>query len=469
MNTIIKTGFLYFIFSAQLAYSQNYNIKDFGAKSDNITNNTQAIQNAINTCSGNGGGTVIIPGGTFITGTLVLKDNVDLHLEKMAMLCASIDTSDYPGGKENKSLIYINNVNSVSISGEGTIDGRGSFFKVIKSDPDDRPFLIWVKNSKNIRIKNVTLTNSAYWTIWLIGSEHVYIKGIKIYSHANINNDGIDIDSKDVVISDCIIDTDDDALCFKSHRVNPCENVVVSNCILASNCNFIKMGTRSVGGFKNIAISNCVLRPASESKFRFWNLNLPGISDTITGIAGIALEVVDGGFLDQVTISNISMTGVQTPIFIRLGNRTNHTGSLKDVVISNITATSSSLIASSITAVPGFYIENVVLRDIIIICKGGGTLLDTGKPVPEMNKNYPENRMFGTNLPAYGLYIRHARYITIENVKFNLLKPDARVAVWLDDTHNITIWNLTTDKSRLKNSKVKNPDIMEKNSSDNSL
>jgi polygalacturonase len=455
MKTPLRIIVFIVLFSSQKMFSQTYNILDFGAISDSSIINTKSIQKAIDVCSGEGGGTVIISGGTFTTGTLVLKDNVILHLDKMAILRASIDTSDYPAGDDHKSLILIYNVKNVSVNGEGTIDGRGSPFKVYDSTADDRPYLMYVRNSKNIKIENVTLKNSAYWTLWLRGNEHVIIKGVSIYSHSNQNNDGIDIDSRDVVISDCIIDTDDDALCFKSHPNTPCENVVVTNCIIASNCNFIKMGTRSCVSFKNITISNCVLRSASESRFHSWDKDLTGITDSITGISGIALEMVDGGVMDQICISNISMRGVQTPIFIRLGSRANPTGSLRNVIISNINATSHSLMSSSITAVPGFYVENVILRDIIINCKGGGTLSDANRIVPECENYYPENRMFGYSLPAYGMYIRHARKITLDNVQFNLLEPDSRVAVWLEDAHDIVIKNLINTKSQKKNQLIK--------------
>ena len=448
------------------SFSQTYNILAFGAKSDSSTINTKYIQKAIDSCSISGGGTVIIPKGIFVTGTLQIKNNVNLHLEKMSVLCGSTDTSDYPGASEERSLIFIKKANNVSIDGEGIIDGRGSEIKTFNDSPEDRPYLIWANHSKNIRIENVSLKNSGYWTLWLLGSEHVNIEGISIYSHGNVDTDGIDIDSKDVIISDCIIDTDDDALCFKSYRKEPCENVVVSNCILASNCNFIKFGTRSSGGFRNISINNCTLRPTSETKrpARYYlNKYLKaGIQDSIIGLSGIAIEVVDGGFLDQVTINNINMTGIQTPIFIRLGNRKNKTGSLKNVIISNITATSGSLIASSITGVPGFYVENLIIKDIIINGMGGCTLSEIKMPVPEKESEYPENRMFMTNLPAYGFYIRHAKNIVFDNIKFNLEQPDVRNPFWIEDAQNITISNFMTNQSCKKKSivkKVKTSDI----------
>ncbi len=442
-----------YLISGPQSFSQTYNILDYGAKPDRSTLNTQAIQQAIDACWEKGGGTVVIPGGTFITGSIHLKTGVSLNLENNAILRASTDISDFPGDQSSKSLILIDRVEDASITGKGTIDGRGDAFTVAESAPD-RPFLLLIRDSKHILIEDVTLKNSAFWTLKLLGNQHVRIQGISIYSHTNFNNDGIDIDSKDVIISDCIIDSDDDALCFKSDRKSICENVVVTNCILASNCNLIKMGTSSFGGFRNISISNCVLRPASESNIRFWNKTITGITDSITGISGIALEVVDGGFMDQVTISNISMQGVQTPVFIRLGSRRNPTGSLKNVLISNIAATSHSLIPSSITAVPGFYVENVVLRDMIILCKGGGTEKDAARQVPEVEKAYPENRMFGYSLPAYGLYVRHARDITLDNIRFNLIQPDARVALWLEDAHQIQIRDLRTMEEKLSMKEV---------------
>jgi len=436
-------------FSTGVSYPQTYNILDYGAEPEAQTPSTGSIQLAIDACSSHGGGTVLIPGGTYVTGSLVLKDHVNLHLQTNATLMASTDIADFPGDQASKSLILIDQVENVSLTGMGTIDGRGDAFTVAEAAPD-RPFLVLVRDSRNIRIEGVSLRNSAFWTLKLLGNEKVSVHGVSIYSHVNYNNDGIDIDSKDVIISDCFIDTDDDALCFKSDRKTVCENVTVTNCILASNCNFIKMGTSSYGGFRNISISNCVLRPASESNIRFWNRTILGITDSITGISGIALEVVDGGFMDQVSITNISMKGVQTPVFIRLGNRRNPAGSLKNVVISNITATSHSLIPSSITAVPGFYVENVMLRNMILQCKGGGTEKETSQEVPEMEKAYPENRMFGYSLPAYGLYIRHARNITLDNIRFTLLNPDRRVAVWLDDVHDVDIRGLKTDDEKLR-------------------
>jgi polygalacturonase len=317
--------------------------------------------------------------------------------------------------------------------------------------------VLFARNSRHVLIENVTLKHSAAWTLRLLGCRGVMVRGINIYSHANFNNDGIDIDSKDVIISGCSIDSGDDAICLKSENANSiCENVTISNCIVSSNCNLIKMGTGSVGGFKNISISNCILRKASESPLHKWYSSTDRtsndkkdhfITDTITGISGIALEIVDGGKMDQVSITNISMTGVQTPIFIRLGSRSNPTGSIKNIIISGITATSHSRMASTISAMPGFFIENVTLRDIIISCKGGGTLADADRTVSENEQAYPENRMFGWSLPAYGLYIRHVKNLVLDNIRLNLLNPDVRPAIWLEDAHRIDLTHISVDSS----------------------
>jgi len=216
------------------------------------------------------------------------------------------------------------------------------------------------------------------------------------------------------------------------------ENVAISNCVIASNCNAIKFGTASRSGFRNIAIGNCVIRRPSESVHRQWSKKIQGVTRDDTVISGLALEIVDGGRMDQVTITNVSMTGVQTPLFIRLGSRRGP-GSLRNVVISNLTATNESLITSSITGIPGSYVENVTIRDVTFTYRGTGTMTEANVPVPERETSYPENRMFGYSLPAYGLYARHVKNLVFENFHFDLGAPDARPAVLLDDCHNVRL------------------------------
>jgi hypothetical protein len=437
---------------------------EFGANPDGKTDNTAIIQKAIDACSKSGGGTVYFPGGTYMSGSIFIKNNVTLHLHKSAVLKGIADLSAYPERRSGPdfrrmSFIQVDSVSNVTIMGEGTIDGS-SEHEVFQlgNNGSPRPFLVQLRKSKNIVIKDVHLINAGFWTLQLLENDGVRIDGVSIYSLSNWNNDGIDIDSKNVIISNCNIDCDDDAICFKSvsSEGNFVENVVISNCLISSNCNFIKFGMSQVG-FRNVTITNCVLRAASESNFRFWDKKTYGVTDPITGLNGIALEIVDGGIMDQITISNIVMTGIQTPVFIRLQqgrprrieSHKTPVGTLKNVLISNIVATAKSRIASSITGIPGSYVENIVIRDMIVNCMGGGTKDDVTREIPEVEHAYPDNWMFyntlpgsslrHADLPAYGMYIRHAKNVYLDNIQFNLMQPDYRPAIWFEDAKDITL------------------------------
>jgi polygalacturonase len=425
-------------------------VTSYGAKGDGKTNNTRAIQKAIDECAKNGGGRVVIPAGEFLTEMISVKSNVDLNITAGATLRAIT-------GGNYTALVMIDQEQNASVTGKGQLFGDGTKYP-IKDGSAGRPYLLFVKGSRKVRVSDITLKQGATWTLRILQCDGVTINGVKIYSHANFNNDGIDIDSKNVTVTGCDIDSGDDALCLKSDdKDRLCENIKVSNCTLASNCNFIKMGTSSVSGFRNITIENCTLRKATESPLHHWNDPAGAfvkdkknhfITDSITGISGIALEVVDGGMIDNVRISNITMTGVQTPIFIRLGSRKESTGSLKNVIISNVRAAARSRIASIISGVPGFNISNVVLRDISLQCMGGSDGQELPAKVPENEKGYPENRMFGWSLPAYGFYIRHADHITLEKVQLTLTEPDSRPAIWLEDVANIKLKQVMAEPPR---------------------
>ncbi|WP_374166082.1 glycoside hydrolase family 3 C-terminal domain-containing protein [Arcticibacter sp. MXS-1] len=437
-----------------------YNVLKYGAKGDGKTINTLFIQKAIDQCSAKGGGKVVVPKGVFVSGTLYLKDNVQLDLSPGAVLLGSDNLKDYPSNPSpffagpNLSLIFANGATNIAITGTGTIDGNGSSpaFEVFDNNPK-RPKIVFLIACKGVRVSDITLKNSAFWVQHYLKCENVDINGIKVYSHANLNNDGIDIDSKNVRISNCIIDSDDDALCFKSNTLSPCENVSVSNCVLSSNCNAIKMGTASFGGFKNISVTNCKIIPPKEDKFRQWSTKIAGLSASISTLSGIALEVVDGGVMDKITVSDITMEGVQTPIFIKLGDRERRAGtdgqkvivgSLSNVTISNVKAISNSLISSSITGFPGYDVKNVVLKDIVFQLPGAGQLRDLSRWVPENEKDYPENRMFGHSLPAYGFYIRHAKDITLENIQLRLAQADARPSLYIETADSIRVKGLNS-------------------------
>lgn len=441
--------------SASICLGESVNILDYNAVGDGITLNTFAIQKAIDACSETGGGDVIVPAGTYLTGTLVLKDNVTLNLHHASTILGSPDSTDYPMNGRNKAVIYSSNSQNIGIKGNGQIDGNGKTFCRGDNAPN-RPTLILLDECHKVRIQDVTFTNSAFWTFRMVRCDNIIINKVNIYSHVNWNNDGLDIESRNIIISDCRIDTDDDAICFKSEDPDYIvENIVVTNCILSSNCNFIKFGTASSGGFRNIAISNCTLHKANESNIRNWASHVWGVTQSTTGIAGVALEVVDGGFMDQVSISNLVMRDVQTPIFIRLGhrNRDERKGFLKNIIIEQVLATSQSNIANSITGIPDQLVENVVIKDCIFDLKGGGQESDAQKEVPEEIGGYPENRMFKQMLPAYGFYIRHAVNIILDNVQLRThTNKEFRLAIVADDVKRLRISNSQWKKPAGKSS-----------------
>ena len=397
------------------------------APADGVTPATPALQKAVDDLSASGGGTLVVPPGAYVTASLRLKDNVTLRLSKGATLIGSTNATDYV--RSLFAVVGALDAKHVAIEGEGVVDGRGWAAPVRDGAPNRWKDAFFFR-CKDVRVEGVTMRAPASWTFYLKECEDCVVRGVTIYSHANFNNDGIDIDAKNVLIENCTIDSDDDAICPKSD--NPdyiCENVEVRNCTLASNCNFIKFGTASRGGFRNCFVHHCVLRPCAESNLRNWHSRsswdkrtkgLPGVTDPITGISGVALEMVDGGILENIHVSDIKLTGgVQTPIFVRLGRRRTKpdvTSVLRNCVIENVSGTSASFIASSVT-----------------------TVGDVRAPVKENERGYPENRMFGTMLPAYAFYLRHADGIRFENVRTRFAGGrEERPAVMMDDCTGIT-------------------------------
>jgi len=233
-------------------------------------------------------------------------------------------------------------------------------------------------------------------------------------------------------LEDCDLDTDDDAIVFKteSDPSFPVENVTVRNCRLASCCNFIKFGTGSYGTWRNILVENCRLRRAGAS-WRFdWRKRIPGVTERVTGLSAIALEVVDGGRMEDVTVRNISWTeGVQTPLFIRFDRRHEPAAGretcFRNVLVENVTGTAESRLACSVTGVPGRELGGVTLRNLDLTFPGGGTAAEAAAPVREAVGEYPDPYMFDDGaLPAWGIYFRHASGVRLEKAKLRL-KPGA--------------------------------------------
>ncbi|MEW6507650.1 MAG: glycosyl hydrolase family 28 protein [Bacteroidota bacterium] len=457
----IKKLFTIILITSTLISGQSvyHNIKDYGAVGDGVKLETSAIQSAIDNCAINGG-TVLIPPGKYLTGSLELKSNVDIYISIGALLLGSTDISDYkefvPQMKSyndaflKHSIFYAEKAENISIRGKGVIDGQGSAFKVTTREKPERyknrPYVIRFVECKNVRIEDVTMQNSAMWMQQYLACEDLIIKGIRVYNHANQNNDMMDIDGcKNVIISDCIGDTDDDGITLKSTSFRITENVVITNSVVSSHCNAIKLGTESHGGFRNISISNIVVKPSADTEPIFGHPK---------GISGITLGMVDGGIIEGVSISNVRIEGTHVPIYMRLGNRARKffddqpapgVGIFKDVMISNIMATDvQSSIGCSITGIPNHYVHNVSLSNISIEFPGGGLVEDEKKIVPEFEGHYPESTKWGT-LPSFGFFIRHAKNINLNNVELRLKNPDSRPAIIVDNVKGIKITGLKVD------------------------
>lgn len=460
------------------AQSKSFNIVDFGAKPGLENLNTKSIQNAINAASKTGG-RVIIPQGQFVTGPIELKSKVELYINEGAELLGSNNRLDY--GKDGAhALISANGEQKIAINGKGIINGRGrevvknllmllhqgSFkdetWAVKRPSEYNRPRLIAFSDCEDISVKNVKIKNSAGWVQDFAGCNKVIIDSVTVESTEYWNNDGIDIvNSKNVSITNCNIDAADDGICLKSEgRPGICENVYVANCTIRSSASGFKIGTGSYGGFKNIKVRNITVYNTYRS--------------------AIALEAVDGGFIDGVDIEGVVAKYTGNAIFIRLGhrNKDEQYSSIKNIRISGVKADipntkpdagypiegplpktpPHNLAPAAIVGIPGHYIQNVLLENIEITYGGGASKevanisnnqLDN---VTENESGYPEFSMFG-ELPAWGFYVRHAKEISFKNIKLNYNEPDFRSSIVFDDVS-------TLDLNGLEILKAENPNVI---------
>ena len=428
----------------------DYNIMDYGARNDTTVLSTQALQRAIDDCSRAGGGRVLIPTGQYKIGTIVLKSNVHLHLELGATLYGSTRLQDYRPMKSDYvslrtqtstiQLIYADGVSNVVIDGFGTINGRGRWFKKLSWNDEGitRPHLLRFIQSSDITVRDITLRNSGCWMEHYLACDRLTIDGIKVFNRNNYNNDALDLDGcHEVTVSRLMADSDDDGITLKSTSPRLCENISISNCVVSSHCNAIKLGTETNGGFRNINISGIVVKPSSDQREKFFGQWI--------GSSAISLEIVDGGTLQNVTVSNINVEGTEAPIFIRLGNRArgyllggkdfdslipiDHVGTINGVHLDNIQICHAGNMGCSISGLPGHPVENVWLSRISIYHKGGITTQDLPQIEAsirdEKEKDYPESTMWGA-LPAKGFFLRHTRNIHFSDVTIQTDAPDAR-------------------------------------------
>ncbi len=466
-----------------------YNVRSYGAKGDGKALDSPAINRAIAAAAAKGGGTVFFPAGTYRSFSIRLKSNITLYFDQGSILLAASPSDgdgrydppepnpwdkyqDFGHSHWHNSLIWGENVENVSILGPGLIWGKGlvrsggasrtteqnDALREWKADPEKHPFgypsprdavepgwgnkAISLKVSRNVIIRDISILQGGHFAILATGVDNLTIENLKI----DTNRDGIDIDAcRHVRISNTTVNSPfDDAICLKSSYAlgfaRPTENVTITNSSVSgfdegtflngtykrdynryshnSTTGRIKFGTESNGGFKNITISNCVFDYSR----------------------GLALESVDGGSLENVTINNITMRDItNAPIFLRLGRRnrgpkeTMTEGELRRIIISNVVVYNADpKYASIISGIPGNQIEDIRLSNIRIYYQGGGTAAQAALLPPEKETDYPEPVMFG-EMPAYGFFVRHMKGLTMTDVEISFMRDDLRPAFVLAD------------------------------------
>lgn len=474
----MRTLFSAFIFYITTSFlpAKDYNILDYGAVPDGMTMNTTAIQSAIDAAAKKGNGRVVIPAGVFLTGSIILKSGIELHLSDKAVLLGSTNPDHYSKLNRWKAVIMADGQSNISITGIGQIDGQGrrlalnidSLFYIGQLDsaqydfahmrPKEpmRPQLIEFVNCKNIQVRNVTLSSAACWVQTYQSCENVLLDSVHVISDAYWNNDGIDIvDCHHVRITNCDINVADDGICLKSVSADQfCDSIYVANCVIRSSASAIKFGTVSHGGFRNVTIEKIKIHDTFRS--------------------AVAIECVDGGTLENVLVNGVEALNTGNAIFIRLGDRskTRDAGILRNVALKNMKVEISferpdyayeirgpelpffhNIFPSSITGIPGYPVQNVSLENIEIIYPGRGNNGLANMPlsrldkVPEQVAEYPEFSMFG-ELPAWGFYVRHVEGLLMKNIKLSIDAPDYRPALVFDDVHDFNLHALKISGDR---------------------
>jgi len=484
-----RYGFVLLLLVNVTAFAQikDQVITSAGAVADGITNNATIIQQLIDKVAAAGGGRVIIPAGNFMSSSVFLKSNVELHLNLGARLLGPTNVNDYPKIKGRLAVVMAKNQHHVALTGPGIIDGQGSelmldvFQKlrsgaIIEKDsawlvkrPGTRAMVLSFESCTGVTVSGVTLKNASGWVQDYVACDTVLIKGITVQSTTYWNNDGLDItDSKNVHITKCFVNAADDGICIKSSNPNSIsENILIDSCTVRSSASGLKFGTASAGIYKKVKVRDLLIFDTYRS--------------------AIAIESVDGGSMEQFDIQNIVAKNTGNAIFIRLGHRNinGKVGSLKDIYISNVKAEIPllkpdqgypiegppdhlrpgfdkmpvrpshyhiyghpylpyNLIPSSIVGIPGYPVQNITLNNIDIIYGGRSSKeiayipLQNIATIPENEAQYPEFSMFG-ELPAWGFYIRHAEGIKMTNIKLSYKEADYRPAMVMDDVKNIQL------------------------------
>lgn len=441
-----------------------YNIRDFGAKGDGVTLDTAALQAAIDACNRDEGGTVIVPAGVFVIGTVEMKSNVTLHIAAQGKLLGSADGKQYHAvdaiplrgdatlNDGNVGLIFAVKAEKFTIEGPGTIDGQGAQFRSPERGVpppsgrggNNRPYHLLFHQCKNVTIRDIFLTQSAYHSIRMIQSSYIQLHAIHIYNRVNHNNDGFHfVSCERVHISNCDIECQDDACAL----FGSCQFVTVSNCSFSTRWSVFRFGG---GVAENIAVSNCLI---------YQTFGCP-----------IKMRCGPGSRFENMSFSNLVMNGVTGPISINLGPRrpgvtaqtpspsepqeaTGEPGIVRNIAFRGIHAsvvipepfpdvpfTSSYNPAEikSCIALNGVdtTIEKISFDDVHVTFPGGGTAEQAAvRDVPKIAGEYFQNGV----LPSYALYARNVRGLTLNNVRFEVSAAEARPAIVLDHVEDAAV------------------------------
>lgn len=453
-----------------------FNIQDFGAVGDGKKLDSSAINKAIDAAAKVGGGTVVVPAGTYLCGSIRLKSNINLHIDAGATILgapqkmnAYDETEPFHGQAYqdgghtyfHNSLIWGENLTNVFITGNGMISGggltkdSGVMDKMCRYDhwqnPDTSKVFtpvrignkaIALKLCKNVLIRDVTIFHGGHFAILVTGCDNMTVDNVTM----DTNRDGIDIDCcRNTMVSNCRINAPgDDGLCIKSSyalgEARLTENLTIVNCQVTGfkegtlidgtmipdpwGQGRLKFGTESSGGYRNCSISNCTFRSC-------W---------------GMALEEVDGGMMENITINNIAMIDIaRYPIYITTGKRNRTPGQnlvsrMKNVLISNVIATGlTSKSGVLITGQPGYPIEGLRMENIRLVYNGGGTKEQADIIPKELGTGYPEPN---STMPSYGFFVRHVKNLELANITTSFTTNDFRPAAIFSDIDGLEIDNL---------------------------
>jgi len=412
------------------AMSSFLDVTAHGIIGDGVTNNTAEIKAAIAVLEGKGGGTLYFPPGKYLTGTIELKSNTTLHLEGGATIFGSPNRTDYlplcdlvqgykGDGSGISGLIFANRAKNITVTGRGTIDGNGqSFWTPPLNKP--RPRAVQFILCDNVRISEITVTNSAMWTIHPLCCANVTVDGITIKNPANSpNTDGINPEScSNVRISNCHIDVGDDCVTIKAgtelddfQRHYPCENITITNCTMINGHGGVVIGSEMSGGVRNVTISNCVF------------------NGTDRGIR-IKSRRKRGGIVEDIRVNNIIMTNVMSPLTINGyyqcgGAReddmslfsleklpvTDKTPIFRNIYISNLTSRNTYASAGYLLGIPEMPIENVTFDNIVVemIESSGQLREDPNDEKPVMAYHVKPTR-------GEGFYVNNGKDIRFSNI-----------------------------------------------------